>query len=161
MNEPNGMLLALGFFMIFGGLIWACIGSFQTKIRIVIIGFLVMTLGAVIFLHIFWGAWWLFLRNLASSIPTWVWIAAGIALYFNLNYIYLSWLDYAHEHPGGLAGKILGPPPIGLPDKTEDIGTLIVFRIGGILFLYFCWLATLIWLVFGGAAKLLHLVPRE
>lgn len=165
MNEPNGMLLALGFFMIFGGLIWAYIGSFQTKIRIVIIGFLVMTLGAVIFLHIFWGAWWLFLQNVVWAVPTLVWVVAGITAYFTFNHVYASWRMYVYAHPESFAKKILNPWPTILMPPTRTPERVGHYMFGTILFIltwliaFLCYTA---WLIFGGGiAKLLHLMPRE
>lgn len=138
------------------------IGMEKISQKISLYGFLLAALGLILITHPAWGAWWLFLTNAAGAVPTWAWVVAGVTVYFNLNKIYTSWLDYASHHPGSLAEKILGPPPSGLPCPTQfTTGGRFILRILGIWFLCISWLITLTWLVFGGAAKLLHLVPRE
>lgn len=167
MNEAIGVLLAIGLFMMIGGLFMAWAGCLDNNERIVLTGFLVMALGVVMFLHPFWGAWWLFLQNLASSVPTWVWVVAGVIIYFTLNHTYAAWLIYANNHQNSWAAKILEPWPLGnniinLDDEFE----LALVRVFGVVRLAILWLVTIIsyaaWLIFGGGiAKLLHLVPRE
>lgn len=151
----------VGLFAIIIGVVMMLIGITATGIRVSLSGFLIAVMGSILITHPIWGTGWLFLKNAVATVPFWVWVVVGITVYFNLNKIYASWLDYACHHPGSLAQKILAPQPAGLPFVPYTTFDRFVLRTCGITFFFLTWCTMLIYLIFGGIAKLLHLVPRE
>lgn len=151
----------VGLFAIIIGSIMLFIWMEEKSSKLSLSSSLIAVMGLILITHPTWGTGWLFLKNAVATVPFWVWVVVGITVYFNLNKIYASWLDYANKHPESLAEKILGPPPIGLPIPPQNIMDRFVLRIGGVILFCLLWLVMLVWLIFGGIAKLLHLVPRE
>lgn len=161
--EPNILLGVLGIFMtLIGFVVWLLSFTVSSTTTTKLCGFFITMLGAILYLHPFLEIWFTFLQSAAGAVPTWAWVVVGIAVYFNLNKIYASWLDYACHHPSSLAQKILVPRPAGLPFTPHTTFDRFMLRTCGITFFFLTWCTMLIYLIFGGGiAKLLHLVPRE